>query len=503
MSTKFYEYGYDPVKTPDKVTPLTPQLEITLMCVVGLLMLIPCFWQPRVMAGDLPSHVYNAWLAGLVAQGKTPGLALAYPLTNVLTDIFLTPLIAAIGPAWAEALVAALAVQIFFWGAFTFVAVAAGQRNWVVAPTLAMLSYGLIFQFGFLNFYVSAGLCLWMTALLWTPTPRRIAWAAPLAVAAFAAHPLPLVWAAAVLLYVHLSRRTSDPQGRAVLLLAGAALLILAHFVLLNSFRVFWSLGGLATFAGWADLLGAGQFLLYGNEYWIPAAGTLIIWVILFLNRLDDGGILRDPLFHLWCLSILAFVFVPSVLEYSASRYPLYYIQERVSFFTVLLFCATVARGRYGGSLLRGSILLSGAFFLALYLSVHAFNQIEQEVAGLLEKVPADARVIAAFEDTSSDRLNGLVHVASAACVGRCFDYANYEPATGHFRIRVQGPNKFAAPSIATFRELEQGKHIVTAEEAPLYAICASSAAGKRFELRQLHAGEMSCKVELAANPTF
>ena len=30
---------------------------------ISLLLLIPCFWQPLIIAGDLDSHVYNAWLA--------------------------------------------------------------------------------------------------------------------------------------------------------------------------------------------------------------------------------------------------------------------------------------------------------------------------------------------------------------------------------------------------------------------------------------------------------
>src|SRR5262249_52154204 len=45
-----------------------------LILAVSVLLLIPCFWHRRIEAGDLPSHVYNAWLAQLIGQGQAPGL---------------------------------------------------------------------------------------------------------------------------------------------------------------------------------------------------------------------------------------------------------------------------------------------------------------------------------------------------------------------------------------------------------------------------------------------
>ena len=28
----------------------------------SLLLLVPCYWQPRIQGGDLSSRIYNAWL---------------------------------------------------------------------------------------------------------------------------------------------------------------------------------------------------------------------------------------------------------------------------------------------------------------------------------------------------------------------------------------------------------------------------------------------------------
>src|SRR6476646_5682922 len=153
-----------------------------------------CIRQPPIEAGDLASHLYNAWLARQVQRGMLPGLTLAHPVTNVLADWGLQALSNAFGPDWAARVVAALAVQIFFWGAFAWITVVHRRYPWMVTPFLAMLAYGLIFRSGFLNFYLSTGLTLCLMALLWHPRWDRFSIALPVALLAFLAHPLPLVW---------------------------------------------------------------------------------------------------------------------------------------------------------------------------------------------------------------------------------------------------------------------------------------------------------------------
>jgi len=113
-----------------------------LMAGLVIVLLIPCFWQPHIEAGALASHLYNAWLAGQVQQGTLPGLTLAHPVTNVLADWCLQALSDAFGPDWAVRVVAALAVQIFFWGAFSWITVVHDRYPWIVVPFLAMLASG-------------------------------------------------------------------------------------------------------------------------------------------------------------------------------------------------------------------------------------------------------------------------------------------------------------------------------------------------------------------------
>ena len=74
----------------------------------SLALLIPCFWQRRLQAGDLSSHLYNAWLAQLIERGQAPGLRLAFQSTNVLFDILLKGLLGVVGAATAQRIAVAL-----------------------------------------------------------------------------------------------------------------------------------------------------------------------------------------------------------------------------------------------------------------------------------------------------------------------------------------------------------------------------------------------------------
>src|SRR4030081_3184213 len=91
------------------------------VAVLSAILLIPCFWQRRVQAGDLASHIYNSWLAQQNDLGKDPGLVIAPLRTNGLFDWILSWLCRTVGPEPAQRIAVALAVLIFFWGSVAFV----------------------------------------------------------------------------------------------------------------------------------------------------------------------------------------------------------------------------------------------------------------------------------------------------------------------------------------------------------------------------------------------
>src|SRR5258708_20981114 len=80
--------------------------------VISAGLLIPCFWNRRIEAGDLGSHVYNAWLAHLIERGQAPGLYLAMQSNKVLFDLLLLKLGNFVGLAGALKILGPLCVLI-------------------------------------------------------------------------------------------------------------------------------------------------------------------------------------------------------------------------------------------------------------------------------------------------------------------------------------------------------------------------------------------------------
>src|SRR5262249_33488604 len=132
---------------------------------LSVLLLAPCYWHPRIEAGDLGSHTYNAWLASLANRGQAPGLEVKPQFNNVLVDLSLSWLGSRFGFIAAAKLVASVCVLIFFWGAFALIAAATRHPPWYVLPAIAMFAYGYTFYAGLMNYYLSLGIAFFAAAL--------------------------------------------------------------------------------------------------------------------------------------------------------------------------------------------------------------------------------------------------------------------------------------------------------------------------------------------------
>src|SRR5262249_20957996 len=147
-------------------------------------------------AGDLGSHVYNAWLAQLIEKGQAPGLYIVRQWNNVLFDWLLLHTANFAGFAAAEKIVVSLCVLIFFWGVFSFVAAISNRPSWFLAPAIAMLAFGYSFNMGFLNYYLSLGLASFSLTLLWRGRGLRFLAGLLLVPFVLLAHPIGFLWLA-------------------------------------------------------------------------------------------------------------------------------------------------------------------------------------------------------------------------------------------------------------------------------------------------------------------
>ena len=183
---------------------------------ISAVLLVPCFWHRHIEAGDLGSHLYNAWLAQLIEKGQAPGLYLARQFSNVLFDFFLSHLANVFGFWLAEKIAVSACVLIFFWGVFALISSVADDPQWLLMPCIATLAYGYAFNMGFMNYYLSLGFGAFCLALVWPVAAwkgKEADWilAALLLAVAWLAHPIGCLWALSTLTYVGL--RTGSTVG--------------------------------------------------------------------------------------------------------------------------------------------------------------------------------------------------------------------------------------------------------------------------------------------------
>jgi hypothetical protein len=350
---------------------------------VSLLLLAPCFWQPRLEGGDLSSHIYNSWIAGLIESGRTLGSAMAHQFTNVLFDLMVSGLFKALGAEAAQRISISIVVLTFVWGAFAFVSVVAGRRPWHLMPSIAMLAYGWVFHMGFFNFYFSLGLCFWAMALAWEWKPRGMAAAGGLFLLAYLAHPLPVVWMFGLLLYVWLARGCT-PFRRACLTAGFVMVLLVLHAAIRQMTITRWSPSQLAMATG------LDQVWVFDAKYYIVLIGLLIAWGVLFLALIHASGV-REVVagipFQLFLLSAAGVSILPSTVLIPGLYQALGYIAERMSLGVAIFVCALLGAVRPRRPVRFALVAVAVVFFGFLYSDERVVNGFEDRMQNLVARV--------------------------------------------------------------------------------------------------------------------
>ncbi len=465
--------------------------ELGLGLLVSLAVLVPCFWHPHIQAGDVASHVYNAWLAQLVGEGRAPGVYVVWQWKNVLFDLLLLNLGKLFGFSAAEKMAVSVCVLAFFWGVFTLISVETRRRPWYLVPGLAMLAYGCVFHMGFMNYYLSVGLACFGLAALWEGARWGILLAALLAPLILLAHPLGLLW----------------------LVAAGA-------------YRLLWP-----RMRGWAE--------------WIPPAaaigiGLAVRWVLLRhpefqadwpdrpfyqWNGFDQFWIFRPETRYV-ALAMLVFVVVATALDLiplprgkgnwkERRLFPEFYVvaccmtsllpenlrpDENAGWIGLLVTRLTLLSAIYVfcwlGTLrprVWHLIALAGcaaAYFTFVYRDTGLASRAEENAERITRALPFGTRLIATISEPPDYRM-GTLHVVDRACVGHCFLYSNYEPATRQFRVRVGEGSPVVVASVDDSEDMQFGSYEVQDEDLPLKQIYQCDANDwTKLCIRDLRAGE-------------
>ena len=469
-----------------------PRRRAWLLLVISIAITVPCFWHWQLEAGDLGSHVYNAWLAQLIAKGQAPGLYMVRQWDNVLVDWMLLHTANAFGFTAAGKIVGAACVLLFFWGTFAFVAAVNGQPPWFLAPCIAMLAYGYSFNMGFFNYYASIGLAALSLALLWRGrgVPRAIG--IVLIPVAMLAHPLGLAWLLATGVYLLLWLRLDD-RWKWCLPATAVFLLCLVH----------WYLEHRVTFpVDWAHdpfyvMNGADQLTLYSSRYaalsWVALLFGVVCVVAEIVSRQHAATFwhaVRLP-GSLYVVAIASVALLPENLRPSQTGAWIGLLASRLTILVAIVGLCVIACVRPRKWHLAGFAACAIVFFSFLYQDTRVLNRMESSADQLLADVPFGTRVLSTIWAPPGSRISFINHFVDRACIGHCFSYANYEPSSGQFRIRVLPDSPVVSAVEDDTEDMQAGGYDVQDEDLPMKEIYQCDAQDlTKLCIRDLQAGE-------------
>ena len=458
--------------------------------VLSAVALVPCFWHREIAAGDLGSHLYNAWLAQLIERGQISGLKIASQWNNVLFDWLLAGLGKTFSLYAAEKIAVAMAVLIFFWGTFAFTWALAGRVSWSAVPCLLMLTYGWTFAAGFFNYYLSLGLSFCALAIFLKGKGWERAGALAFVPFVILAHPLGLVWMIGAAIYIATAERMSA-WAQIALTGAGACALVLVRVYLQAHFRI-----GEILLLDRPLYNGADQLILYGTPYWALAAAFVgLLFAVLIADARQRG--LEAAWAHyrltilLYMLVEAAVLLMPDSIGVSSYQAPVGYVTARLTSISAVLICCLIAAARPKTWQAAGFSAIAIGFFGLLYMDTNKINHLEEQVSELVRSVPANVRILSTIREPRHWRIS-RAHLLDRACIGHCFSYGTYEPTTGQFRVRVERPNPYQLMEHDAMLRMETGKYVLKTEDLPAYQLYECDNGSSELCLHELSAGEMN-----------
>lgn len=465
-----------------------------LVLIVSAGLVIPCFWHSHLEAGDLGSHVYNAWLAWLIHEGKAPGLTIVTQWNNVLFDFLLSDLGHFFNLLTAARIASAIGVLVFFWGAFSFVYSAAGRIAWLLSPLLAAIAYGWAFNAGLSNYYISMGLAFWALAIVNRGWGRY--WLALLALLPlmYVAHPLGICWALAAGVYIFAAKHI--PRKSQVVLFGGSLCAIIGVRFYLLATAVTKPPSHSAIFYNGLDQI------FFTNRYAILVA---LLWCLILtafgLNILWRRGAhdlteLLIPL-QLYLLVEAGVQLLPDSILLKGSVAQFSELTDRLTLISAVLLCVLLACAMPPRWLLGCLAAVATVFFIFLYQDTGVIDRMENEAETLVHRTPQGQRVVATIDPPLKYRFQ-LRHIIDLACLDYCYAYGNYEPATHQFRVRASEGNQFMVSRVQDSLEIDAGTYVVPPNASPLFQLYDCGPPWTKLCIRQREAGDtLSARVKI------
>jgi len=358
-----------------------------------------------------------------------------------------------------------------------------------------MLAYGYSFNMGFMNYYLSLGLACFGLALFWGARGKEWIYGALLLPFALLAHPIGFAWLVGTLAYVKC--RAMLPVWGKFLPAAAAASGLLGMYCFMvrhaAKYLVDWDRGPFYLYNG------ADQLALYGQRYFYLAGaaflfGLFCVGVDLSMGSHDGLGWRRFELpFELYVVAFGATALLPESLRLSADGGWIGLLGSRLTtisaIFGLCVLGLLTPRKWHLAGFASGAVV----FFAFLHQDTGWINRLEANAEQLVSNLPPGTRVIATVWAPPGSRIPFVGHAVECACIGHCFSYANYEAASGEFRVRVRKGSPVATSSTDDAEDMASGEYEVDETDLPLKQIyqCDSGDLTKLC-IRDLESGEIN-----------
>ncbi|HEV1994363.1 MAG TPA: hypothetical protein VGR03_08535, partial [Candidatus Acidoferrum sp.] len=117
---------------------------------------------------------------------------------------------------------------------------------------------------------------------------------------------------------------------------------------------------------------------------------------------------------------------------------------------------------------LAGFGVCAMVFFAFLYQDTGWLNRLEANAEKLVGDLPAGTRVIVTIDAPADSRIAFIGHSVERACIAHCFSYANYEPSSGEFRVRVRKGSPVVTSSTDDAEDMASGEYEVDDTDLPM-----------------------------------
>jgi len=339
---------------------------------------------------------------------------------------------------------------------------------------LTMFAYGAMYWLGFTNYMMGCG-CGFLALGFSNSKFRHVRWLAILMLAVtFLMHLFVFAWTmGAAVILIAIPRLPEAMRRRAYLASMALSLLPLPflHRMTVNLWELDQS----------KSILGSDQVHVFGDgSYAVLVIVNLILFSLLLSNRDQLRRVLASPLAWLYMMNAVFIFTVPHALTWpaggtvAATGLPplsmLSFLTERFAFLQCVLLTALMANmswEKWQKAAITAALCLH---CMMAYQTAEKIRWAEYKLEETIAPLPQGAKVIVdmSFPDL---RVPVAHHLVDTVCLGRCYDFADYEPSIGHFRIHANPANKVVMWRREDVVSVDSVIYSARPEDLPVYLI--------------------------------